>query len=62
MTNAQQTTSFYFETPNEYRPGAQQLAEQDARECAELNPGATVRWESYSSFYWHGAYIVTVPA
>jgi hypothetical protein len=35
--------------------------QKDAEECAALNLSATVTWESHSSFFWHGAYVVRVP-
>lgn len=57
----EQTTTYRFEVPFASRPGAQQAAKQDAEECASLNPGASVHWESLSGFYWHGAYVVRVP-
>lgn len=68
MTTTQQrqtTTTHTFEVPFEIRrstvAAAMAAAKQDAHECASLNPGSTVKWIWHSSFYWHGAYIVTVP-
>jgi hypothetical protein len=63
-TTTQQPKSYYFEVPFEIKGSparVMEAARQDAQDCADLNPGATVDWIWHGSFYWHGAYVVRVP-
>lgn len=61
LKNTEAAKTHRFEVPFNARPGSQHAAKADAEECASLNPGATVRWQSLGGYYWHGAYVVTLP-